>query len=352
MDLRQRGLECAKGNQFHAAGGYFTCNDGHHERRPHTCFEPARSARPRAACRSRSRTARSSASAATRTMFFQRASSARKGRRLRSFTRIRIASASQWCGEDSMPMVRRSSSRSSGTRRSPSSPRSSPPSARPTATTPSASTSATPTPTISAGTPTRVAFLKSIGTRSMFSASTVDQMPRHVASGYLYGNGLRMPVPDMDRTDLLVLLGTNPFVSNGSICTAPGYPDRIEAVSARGGRGDRDRPRSDTHRRGRRPAHPHPSRHRRGPARGARPPPDRHRPGLGGGGSRRSSMDSIELRAAVEPFSPDDAAATITGIDADTIRALADELAAACDRSGARPHRHHHRRVRHPHHLG
>ena len=65
------------------------------------------------------------------------------------------------------------------------------------------------------------AFLQAIGSRSMFSASTVDQMPRHVASGYLYGNGMRMPVPDLDRTDLLVLLGTNPFVSNGSIAPPP-----------------------------------------------------------------------------------------------------------------------------------
>ena len=79
-------------------------------------------------------------------------------------------------------------------------------------------------------------FLKSLATRTRFSASTVDQMPRHVASGYLYGSGMSMPVPDVDRTDLLVLIGTNPFVSNGSICTAPGFPDRIDAVRERGGR--------------------------------------------------------------------------------------------------------------------
>ncbi len=79
-------------------------------------------------------------------------------------------------------------------------------------------------------------FLRSLGSRTRFSASTVDQMPRHVASGYLYGSGMSMPVPDVDRTDLLVLIGTNPFVSNGSICTAPGFPDRIDAVRERGGR--------------------------------------------------------------------------------------------------------------------
>lgn len=79
-------------------------------------------------------------------------------------------------------------------------------------------------------------FLKALGARSLFSASTVDQMPRHVASGYLYGSGGAMPVPDLDRTDLLVLLGSNPLVSNGSICTAPGFGDRMKAIQDRGGR--------------------------------------------------------------------------------------------------------------------
>jgi anaerobic selenocysteine-containing dehydrogenase len=79
-------------------------------------------------------------------------------------------------------------------------------------------------------------FLKALGARSMFSASTVDQMPRHVASGYLYGSGGAMPVPDLDRTDLLVILGSNPLVSNGSICTAPGFGDRMKAIQDRGGR--------------------------------------------------------------------------------------------------------------------
>ncbi len=79
-------------------------------------------------------------------------------------------------------------------------------------------------------------FVRALGARSLFSASTVDQMPRHVASGYLYGSGALMPVPDVDRTDLLVLIGTNPFVSNGSICTAPGFPNRIRKVKERGGR--------------------------------------------------------------------------------------------------------------------
>lgn len=79
-------------------------------------------------------------------------------------------------------------------------------------------------------------LLKALGAGAVFSASTVDQMPRHVASGHLYGGGGFMPVPDIDRTDLFVCIGANPYASNGSIATAPDFPGRIEAVQARGGR--------------------------------------------------------------------------------------------------------------------
>ncbi len=80
------------------------------------------------------------------------------------------------------------------------------------------------------------ALLRALGTRNIFSASTVDQMPRHVASGWMYGNPDRIPVPDVDRTRLLIIFGANPAVSNGSLATAPDWPGRIKAVRARGGR--------------------------------------------------------------------------------------------------------------------
>ncbi len=79
-------------------------------------------------------------------------------------------------------------------------------------------------------------FLQALGTPQLFTASTVDQMPRHVASGYLYGGPMTVPVPDLDRTDLLVIMGANPLESNGSMCTAPDFPGRIERIRARGGR--------------------------------------------------------------------------------------------------------------------
>ncbi|WP_328222646.1 molybdopterin oxidoreductase family protein [Streptomyces sp. NBC_00104] len=74
-----------------------------------------------------------------------------------------------------------------------------------------------------------------LGTRSLFSASTVDQMPKHVSSGLLYGDANAIPVPDLDRTDHLLLLGANPLESNGSLCTAPDFPGKLKALKARGG---------------------------------------------------------------------------------------------------------------------
>ena len=71
----------------------------------------------------------------------------------------------------------------------------------------------------------------------MYSASTVDQMPKHVACGYLFGDPLAIPVPDIDRTDLLVMLGANPLESNGSLCTAPDFPGRLGSRGVQSARG-------------------------------------------------------------------------------------------------------------------
>lgn len=79
-------------------------------------------------------------------------------------------------------------------------------------------------------------MLKSMGTRNIFSASTVDQVPKHVAGGYMFGTAQSIPVPDLDHTDYLLMLGANPYASNGSLCTAPDYPGRLQAIRARGGK--------------------------------------------------------------------------------------------------------------------
>ncbi|TGD89896.1 molybdopterin-binding oxidoreductase [Mycolicibacterium sp. CH28] len=80
------------------------------------------------------------------------------------------------------------------------------------------------------------AVLKSLGTRQVFSASTLDQMPKHVACGYLYGNPVAFTVPDLDRTDYLVIIGGNPLVSNGSLATAADFGGKLKALRRRGGR--------------------------------------------------------------------------------------------------------------------
>lgn len=74
------------------------------------------------------------------------------------------------------------------------------------------------------------------GSKNIFSASTVDQMPKHVSSGLMWGDPLSFPLPDIDRTDYLLMLGADPYESNGSLCTAPDFPGRLEAIQARGGK--------------------------------------------------------------------------------------------------------------------
>ena len=79
------------------------------------------------------------------------------------------------------------------------------------------------------------AVVRALGTRAIFSASTLDQMPKHIACGYLYGNPLAFTVPDLDRTDYLVIIGANPLVSNGSLATAADFGGRLKALRRRGG---------------------------------------------------------------------------------------------------------------------
>ncbi|TDD55748.1 molybdopterin oxidoreductase family protein [Nonomuraea terrae] len=79
-------------------------------------------------------------------------------------------------------------------------------------------------------------LVKSLGTRNVFSAATADQMPKHVACGLMFGHPMAVPVPDLDRTDHLLMLGANPLESNGSLCTAPDFPGRLKALRRRGGR--------------------------------------------------------------------------------------------------------------------
>lgn len=79
-------------------------------------------------------------------------------------------------------------------------------------------------------------LLRALGTGYRFSASTVDQMPKQVSSGLMFGTELSVAIPDVDRTDYLLVLGANPMASNGSLLTAPDLPGRLRALRRRGGR--------------------------------------------------------------------------------------------------------------------
>jgi anaerobic selenocysteine-containing dehydrogenase len=71
--------------------------------------------------------------------------------------------------------------------------------------------------------------------RNRFAAASVDQRPREIVSSVHFGTRTAFPVPDLDRTHLLVLLGSDPLESNGSLATAPDWPGRLDAIRARGG---------------------------------------------------------------------------------------------------------------------
>ncbi|MYN09030.1 molybdopterin-dependent oxidoreductase [Pseudoduganella aquatica] len=77
---------------------------------------------------------------------------------------------------------------------------------------------------------------KALSTHNMFSASSVDQVPKMLSVGLMYGSWLSVPVPDIERSDFLLILGANPMVSNGSLWTVPDFRGKAKALRARGGR--------------------------------------------------------------------------------------------------------------------
>ena len=87
------------------------------------------------------------------------------------------------------------------------------------------------------GTVAYIALLRlALATKNNYTASSVDQNPKHASSLFLFGNTFSIPIPDIDRTDFLLMLGANPAVSNGSLMTAPGFRRRVRALHERGGK--------------------------------------------------------------------------------------------------------------------
>ena len=79
-------------------------------------------------------------------------------------------------------------------------------------------------------------LLGSLKTRSRFSATSVDQLPHHIVSMHLFGHMLRIPVPDVNRTQYMLIIGGNPLASNGSIMTAPNMRQKLKDIKARNGK--------------------------------------------------------------------------------------------------------------------
>ncbi|MRV71220.1 molybdopterin-dependent oxidoreductase [Duganella sp. FT92W] len=168
---------------------------------------------------------------------------------------------------------------------------------------------------------------RALGTKNMYSASSVDQVPKMLSCGLMYGGWLSVPVPDIDRSDYLLIVGANPMVSNGSLWTVPDFRGKAKALRARGGRiAVIDPRRTET----------------------AEIADEHHfiRPGadvflllgmvhalfdenLVMPGRLAEHLNGLEsLQAAVQPYAPESVASRC-GIDAATIRNLARDLAGA-----------------------
>jgi len=79
-------------------------------------------------------------------------------------------------------------------------------------------------------------FVKSLNTQQKYSATSVDQLPHHIASLMMFGHQMMIPIPDIDHTDFMLIIGGNPAVSNGSMMSAPNFSGRLKNIQKRGGK--------------------------------------------------------------------------------------------------------------------
>jgi len=79
-------------------------------------------------------------------------------------------------------------------------------------------------------------LVRALRTHNRFSATSADQLPHHFASRFMLGHYFLLPIPDIDRTGHLLILGANPLVSNGSLMTSPDIGKRLQAIQERGGK--------------------------------------------------------------------------------------------------------------------
>jgi anaerobic selenocysteine-containing dehydrogenase len=79
-------------------------------------------------------------------------------------------------------------------------------------------------------------FLRALGSRNIYSASTLDQIPKQLSSEMMFGSDANLPIPDIDHTNYFLMIGANPLASNGSLMTAPNMRGRLRALRDRGGK--------------------------------------------------------------------------------------------------------------------
>jgi len=79
-------------------------------------------------------------------------------------------------------------------------------------------------------------FLKSLNTQQKYSATSVDQLPHHIVSLLMFGHQMMIPIPDIDHTDFMLIIGGNPAVSNGSMMSAPNFSGRLKKIKKKGGK--------------------------------------------------------------------------------------------------------------------
>lgn len=79
-------------------------------------------------------------------------------------------------------------------------------------------------------------LLAALKSRNRFSATSIDQLPHHIVCMHLFGHMLRIPIPDVNRTKHMIIIGGNPLASNGSIMTVANMRQKLKDIKARGGK--------------------------------------------------------------------------------------------------------------------
>jgi anaerobic selenocysteine-containing dehydrogenase len=80
------------------------------------------------------------------------------------------------------------------------------------------------------------AFLQGLGSRNLFQTGSQDCNNKFAAAQRVYGFPFIQPFADVDRTQCLIIIGSNPAVSRSSFMQLPNPIRRLRAIEARGGK--------------------------------------------------------------------------------------------------------------------